>query len=238
MTAAAGSGNAPAHAAPGAPRILFEHPDFILALKPAGMNFHSEGDEPGFVVRVKALLDEPGLHPVHRLDRITSGLVLLARHADAAREFGRMFEAREIRKCYLALSDQRPSKKQGWVRGAMLKARGGSWRLAREGESDCATQFFCFSAGDGLRLFLLRPLTGRTHQLRVALKSLSAPILGDARYGGSPADRGYLHAYALRFTWKDCCFDFLELPEEGELFARTRDQLTGKPWSLPWPGTD
>lgn len=216
-------------------RILAEHRDFVLALKPAGVNFHSEGDEPGFVVQVKAMLDEPGLHPVHRLDRITSGLVLLARHADAAREFGRMFEAGEISKCYLALSDHRPSKKQGWIKGAMLKGRGGSWRLSREGEVDCVTQFFSFSAADGLRLFVLRPLTGRTHQLRVALKSLGSPILGDARYGGSPADRGYLHAYALRFSWFGDLFDFMHKPDEGEYFARSADQLTGAPWSLPWP---
>lgn len=218
-----------------APSIVAEHADFVLALKPTGMNFHSENEEAGFVVQVRALLDEPGLLPVHRLDRITSGLVLLARHPEAARDFGRLFEAGKIRKCYLALSDQRPSKKQGWIRGAMLKGRGGSWRLSREGELNCATQFFSFSAGEGLRLFVLRPLTGRTHQLRVALKSLGSPILGDARYGGSPADRGYLHAYALRFTWKDCCYDFVERPREGELFERTRDQLTGRPWSLPWP---
>lgn len=217
------------------PLLIHSHPDFLLTLKPAGVSFHSEGDEPGFVAQVKAALNEPGLHPVHRLDRITSGLVLFARHAEAAREFGRMFEAGEISKCYLALSDQKPSKKQGWIKGAMLKGRGGSWRLTRDGELRCATQFFAFSAGDGLRLFVMRPLTGRTHQLRVALKSLSAPILGDERYSGSPADRGYLHAYALRFTWQGVCYDFLEGPIEGELFARIADQLTGKPWLLPWP---
>lgn len=218
-----------------AQRVIYRHPDFLLTLKPAGVSFHSEGDEPGFVAMVKAATGEAGLHPVHRLDRITSGLVLFARHVEAAREFGRMFEAGEISKCYLALSDYKPSKKQGWIKGAMLKGRGGSWRLTREGELHCATQFFAFSAGDGLRLFVLRPLTGRTHQLRVALKSLGAPILGDERYGGSPADRGYLHAYALRFTWQNVCFDFIERPCEGELFARSSDQLTGKPWSLPWP---
>ncbi|MDO6386242.1 MULTISPECIES: pseudouridine synthase [Uliginosibacterium] len=223
------------HCAKTAQFVLYSHPDFLLTLKPAGVSFHTEEDEPGFVARVKAATGEAGLHPVHRLDRITSGLVLFARHADAAREFGRMFEAGEISKCYLALSDYKPSKKQGWIKGAMLKARGGSWRLSREGDLRAATQFFAFSAGDGLRLFVLRPLTGRTHQLRVALKSLSAPILGDARYGGSPADRGYLHAYALRFTWQNVCFDFLERPIEGELFARIADQLTGKPWLLPWP---
>lgn len=220
---------------PGGPRLIAEHPDFMLVMKPAGCNFHSDDGTPGFVVQTREILGEPALMPVHRLDRITSGLVLLARHADAAREFGRMFEAGEIHKCYLALSDHRPSKKQGWVRGAMLKGRGGSWRLSREGTSNCVTQFFSFSAGEGLRLFVLRPLTGRTHQLRVALKSLGSPILGDERYGGSPADRGYLHAYALRFTWGNVCYDFVEGPDEGELFSRIGDQLTGKPWSLPWP---
>lgn len=198
--------------------LTADHPDFIVAAKPAGVSFHQDGEAPGFVAQVKAELGEPGLHAVHRLDRITSGLVLFARHADAAREFGRMFEAGEVRKTYLALSDRKPSKKQGWVKGAMLKGRGGDWRLAREGGPLAVTRFDSQSLAPGLRLFLLYPHTGRTHQLRVAMKSLSAPILGDARYGGSHADRGYLHAWRLDFMWMDAVQQFALAPQQGVLF--------------------
>lgn len=218
------------------PAIVFEHPDFLIASKPAGMSFHFDGDHPGFAVALKAQPGCADLHLLHRLDRITSGMLLCARNAGVAAEFGRMFEAGEISKYYLALSDHRPAKKQGWVKGAMLKARGGSWRLAREGEPYAVTQFFSFSIGEGgLRLFVVRPRTGRTHQIRVALKSLGAPILGDLRYGGTPADRGYLHAYALRFMWRGELMSFVLPPAEGEFFLRSADQLTGSPWSLPWP---
>jgi hypothetical protein len=68
-------------------------------------------------------------------------------------------------------------------------------------------------------LFLLRPRSGKTHQLRVAMKSQSAPILGDALYGGSPADRAYLHAYALRFTLDDEAFCFVCPPDQGTHFS-------------------
>lgn len=223
-----------------APRIVAWHADFLVAVKPAGLSFHQDGAEEGFVAQLKRFAAEPGLHAVHRLDRITSGLVLFARHADAARELGRQFEAGEVMKFYLALSDRKPAKKQGWVRGAMLRGRGGDWRLGHAGGPLAVTQFFSYALVPGLRLFLLRPRTGRTHQLRVALKSLSAPILGDARYGGTPADRGYLHAYALRFNWQGEWLDFRLPPEEGTQFqtATLQAQLAalGEPWALPWPG--
>lgn len=198
--------------------VAAEHPDFIVAAKPAGMSFHQDGDAPGFVAQLKAALGEEGLHAVHRLDRITSGLVLFARHAEAAREFGRLFEQGEIHKTYFALSDRKPAKKQGWVKGAMLKGRGGDWRLAREGGPLAVTRFDSLSLQPGLRLFILHPHTGRTHQLRVAMKSLSAPILGDVRYGGSMAERGYLHAGRLDFMWLGTPQHYSLLPDEGDLF--------------------
>lgn len=220
------------------PRILARHPDFIVTAKPAGQSFHTEAGESGFVASIKALADCPDLHPVHRLDRITSGLTLFATSAAAAREFSRMFEAGEIGKYYLALSDRKPSKKQGAIKGQMSKGRGGNWRLGSSGPL-AITQFFSFGLGDGLRLFVVRPRTGRTHQIRVALKSLGAPILGDMRYGGTESDRGYLHAFVLQFVWKGELQRFECLPEEGADFATEtlRHKLAeiGPAEALPWP---
>lgn len=173
---------------------------------------------------------------MHRLDRITSGLVLFARDAAAARRFGELFERGELRKCYLALSDQAPSKKQGWIKGGMSKGRNGSWRLTRDAEHRAVTRFCTQSLRPGMRLFQLAPHSGRTHQLRVAMKSLGAPILGDARYGGSPADRGYLHAWALRFPWGERIEQFRLAPAEGELFADPRfvalEAAVADPWAV------
>jgi tRNA pseudouridine32 synthase / 23S rRNA pseudouridine746 synthase len=214
------------------------HDDFIVAAKPAGVSFHGDGDEPGFVARLREATGLQGLHPVHRLDRITSGLILLARHAQAARDLGALFEGGQIEKYYLALSDRKPSKSQGWIKGGMEKSRGGSWRLVREGGVPAVTQFFSYAAGPGLRLLVVRPRTGRTHQIRVALKSVASPILGDERYGGSAADRGYLHAWALRFTWQGRLITYRRDPDEGALFLTApvlATLATLDPFALPWP---
>ena len=76
-----------------------------------------------------------------------------------------------------------------------------------------------------MRLFRIRPETGKTHQIRVALKSVSAPILGDERYGGSAADRGYLHAWRLSFEHDGELFDIALPPAEGALFLLPETRL-------------
>ncbi|MCX7127618.1 pseudouridine synthase, partial [Aeromonas sp.] len=161
-------------------RILFEHPAFLVIDKQPGIGMHDEkGDgeavNPGLVNRVKA---DTGLtlYPVHRLDKMTSGLVLLARTTEANRELSMAFAAREVSKQYLALSDRKPKKKQGWVKGDMQKGRGGSWLLARTLENPAISWFDSVSVREGLRLYRIKPQTGKTHQIRVALKSIGAPI--------------------------------------------------------------
>ena len=209
--------------------------------KPAGLSFHQENEQKSLVDLARERSGLPQLYPVHRLDRITSGLVLLARHENAARALGEMFAAGTMEKYYVALSNHRPNKKQGAIAGAMVKGRNGSWRLTRTGDLVALTQFFSYGLAteQPLRLFLLRPYTGRTHQLRVALKSLGSPILGDERYAGDQADRGYLHAYGLRFSWQDKEQTFLCPPTQGHHFCtpqlETKLAELGEPWLLPWP---
>lgn len=228
-----------AMSSPAIPRIIAQHRDYFLIDKPADCSFHQENAGDGLLDAVRELLPGEALFPVHRLDRITSGLVLFARSPEAARIFGDNFAAGQIAKCYLALSARKPGKKQGWVKGAMVKGRNGSWRLA-EGDGPLAvSQFFSYGLGNGLRLFVVRPRTGRTHQIRVALKSLGSPILGDERYAGAPADRGYLHAWALRFEWQGEVQQFVLPPERGEHFLTPAVAAClatlGDPFALPWP---
>lgn len=219
--------------------LLHSDPRFYLVDKAPGVSFHREGEEAGLMEALRAGLSDEALWPVHRLDRITSGLILVARSAETAARLGEAFAGREIEKYYLALSDRKPGKKQGKVAGDMAKGRGGAWRLLNSQQNPAVTQFFSYSLQPGLRLFLLRPRSGKTHQLRVALKSQSAPILGDLLYGGTPADRGYLHAYALRFELEGEGFRFVCPPSRGEAFlsetclAALRD--LGQPWDLGWP---
>lgn len=177
---------------------LQETPHWIALYKPAGTGIHSEDGEPGFVVQAAEQLGCE-LWPVHRLDKVTSGILLLAKDKTTAAELSRQFAERKVQKWYLARSARKPSKKQGWIKGDMLKARNGCWKLARTLENPAITRFISEAAAPSGRLYLLKPQTGKTHQLRVAMKSLGAPIDGDARYGGDAAERTFLHAYALSF---------------------------------------
>ncbi len=215
---------------------VFENEAFALFDKPAGMNFHSE-EEAGMVVRAEEMLGCK-LYPVHRLDKMTSGLVILAKSSAAAAVFNTLFSERRIEKYYLALSLRKPKKKQGWVKGDMLPARRGDWKLATTMENPAVTRFLSVSLRPHERLFLVRPFTGKTHQIRVALKAVGAPIAGDLRYARSEEakkeDRGYLHAYALRFEFEGEAFAFVQAPKEGERFLSSActDQLGS--WNEPW----
>lgn len=193
--------------------------DFLVIDKAPGISVHRDDAQSGLVERVAAEQGYAQLYLVHRLDRMTSGLLLLAKSAAACAVLAQEFAERRVDKLYVALSDRKPVKKQGSVRGDMQRARNGAWRLARSMENPARTEFSSRSVRPGLRLFVLRPATGKTHQLRVALKSIGAPVLGDSRYGGSGADRGYLHACGLRFEYAQVSCQFGRLPHVGALFC-------------------
>ncbi len=198
---------------------VFEHADFFVFDKPAGTSFHSE-DGTGCFAQLQANFPDESLFPVHRLDKMTSGLLLVARNLHAARQFGERFAGHAVRKTYVALSDHKPTQKQGKIRGDMQRTRDGDWKLLRTTSNPAITRFTSYSLAPGLRLFMLHPQTGRTHQLRVMMKALGSPILGDTRYGGTPADRGYLHACRLAFDWQGASITITAMPTDGELFTR------------------
>ncbi|GAW95922.1 MULTISPECIES: TIGR01621 family pseudouridine synthase [Colwellia] len=226
-------------------QTIAEHHDFIVVDKYPGSNFHDEGElGSGLFSRVKSQLKKQNknadLYPVHRLDKMTSGLVIFAKNLACAQTFGRLFNDHDIEKYYLAISDKKPSKKQGLIKGDMAKSRRGMFKLLRTMKNPAITQFLSFSIANKQRLYLLKPHSGKTHQLRVALASIGAPIVGDPLYySTSTADRGYLHAYALKFSYLGEDFEFTSLPTKGEFYlnAAVNDQLTTikKPWQLNWP---
>jgi tRNA pseudouridine32 synthase/23S rRNA pseudouridine746 synthase len=217
--------------------LIFENENFVLLDKPAGLNFHSE-EQPGLVVRAQQQLNLAELYPVHRLDKMTSGLVLLAKTLTAAQAFQTLFEQRQIEKYYLAISTHKPKKKQGWIKGDMQPSRRGSWRLTTTMENPAITQFISASLAPNERVFLVKPHTGKTHQIRVALKSLGAPIAGDQRYQAleqaEQEARGYLHAYALRFELFGEHFAFVCPPNEGRRFVTEAFRLQCAAWNEPW----
>ena len=186
--------------------ILLQTSDFVVINKPAGLSVHRDQNDSGLTEMLAQQLGVPQLWLVHRLDKPTSGVLLLALNADAASELAQAFANRQVKKNYLALSDRKPSKKQGWIKGDMVRSRQGAWKLTRSMENPAQTRFSSHSSEPGRRLFVLRPLTGKTHQLRVAMKSLGSPILGDTLYGGTPADHLYLHAWCLSFPFRGAWF--------------------------------
>ncbi|WP_233993150.1 TIGR01621 family pseudouridine synthase [Thiomicrorhabdus sp. Milos-T2] len=217
--------------------ILFQNNDFIVVNKPAGLNFHSE-ESPGLVVLVKQQLGVNEIYPVHRLDKMTSGLLILALNKLNAQNFQKLFETHQVEKFYIAISDQRPKKKQGWVKGDMIPARRGNWMLTKTQSNPAITQFVSALIQPGERLYLLKPKTGKTHQLRVAMKSLSSPICGDERYGDSLKaklnDRGYLHAYAIRFTLNGQDYEYVCNPDTGKRFLQNETVNLLQNWQQPW----
>ena len=198
--------------------IIHDNPDFLVANKPTDLSFHQQDGLDGLQRQLETQTAHK-LWPVHRLDKITSGVIIFAKSASAAAVFGNLFEHRQIAKTYLALSDRKPKKKMGKVIGDMAKSRSGGWKLTQLKTNPAITEFKSQALTPGIRLFVIKPTTGKTHQIRVALKSLGAPILGDIRYAGTPADRGYLHSYSLQFNWNDSLMKFKAWPNSGQHFS-------------------
>ena len=218
--------------------IVYQHADFVVIDKPVGISVQDEDAQSGILPIVCQQLQLSKLWLVHRIDKVTSGLLILAKSAEAARKLSQLFAQRKMTKIYLAICDNKPAKKMGNVIGDMKKSRRGQWKLTRDMDSPAITQFTSIGLGEGKRLIIVKPLTGKTHQIRVALKSLGSPILGDSLYGGNQADRTYLHAYALAFEYGEEKIEVAHAPDNGEYFTTQACSEATKSfalWQDGWP---
>ncbi|WP_018652793.1 TIGR01621 family pseudouridine synthase [Actinobacillus capsulatus] len=200
--------------------ICFQHHDFVVIDKPVGVSVHKDEEAVGLTEKLAKQLQVKQVWLVHRLDKVTSGLLIFALNKQAAVCFYHLFEQHKIEKTYWALSDQKPKKKQGKISGDMQKSRNGAWKLCHSKQNPAVTQFSSHSVKPHLRHFILQPKTGKTHQLRVAMKSLGSPILGDQLYAGTEADRVYLHAYQLKFDYQGESFCIQSSPTSGQSWAK------------------
>lgn len=174
-------------------RVLYRDDEIIAVNKPAGLAVQGGS---GTFRHLDAMLDglrfdaleRPRL--VHRLDRDTSGVLLLARSAGVARRLGHAFRARETRKVYWALVAGVPKPRDGRIdlRLAKHARRGVEKMTGDEGGRRAVTLYRTLDAlGKKCAWVALMPVTGRTHQLRVHMAAIGTPILGDGKYGGRDA---------------------------------------------------
>ncbi|TFI58816.1 RNA pseudouridine synthase [Sphingomonas parva] len=185
-------------------RVLFIDAEALVIDKPAGLAVH-----PGPRTRESLEHYLPALRfgfqrppaPVHRLDRDTSGCLLLSRNPKAHKRFAASFEAGGVEKTYLAVLDGVPEAEEGEIDMPLAKisSREAGWRIVPDAHKGkpAVTRWRRLAVKDGRALLLLMPQTGRTHQLRVhAAEGLGLPIAGDPVYG---AGRGpmLLHARTL-----------------------------------------
>lgn len=213
-------------------KILANEDSFIAIHKPPGIPFQKVDDQPGILELIRQnsqlseLIGKARLYPVHRLDKVTSGILVFAKGRKAANELSNHFRYKRIEKVYLALSDRKPKKKQGLIIGDMEKGRRSGYILTRTRNNPAITRFLSVpipGRRPGLRLFYLLPKTGKTHQIRVAMKSIGSPVLGDPLYGrfdlARAEDRTYLHAWAIRFSIADRQFSIINPPGPGTEFS-------------------
>ena len=204
-----------APADPTAPHEIVHEDDHLLVVdKPAGVVVHpAPGHSSGTLVEALqgraaggAEAWRPGI--VHRLDRDTSGLMIVAKHDRAHRALQEMLRAREIRREYLALVDGRPDARTGTIEAAIGRDRRD--RTAHSTRTDrprqARTHFEIERPLPRTTLLRVRLETGRTHQVRVHMAAIGHPVCGDPQYGGAPCGerlgltRQFLHSTRLVFT--------------------------------------
>ena len=194
--------------------IVFENDDLIVVNKPAGMVVHPAAGHPSGTL-VNAMLgydpdiegiggeERPGV--VHRLDKETSGLILLAKNERAHRWLQDQFRLRKVEKTYLALVDGKPPTPSGRVETYIGRDPSHRKRMAIVPESrgrEAISEYKRAESFANHTLLEFHPLTGRTHQIRLHCAFLGCPIVGDEVYGRKKPtveiNRHFLHAYRLK----------------------------------------
>jgi 23S rRNA pseudouridine955/2504/2580 synthase len=197
--------------------VIYEDPNAFVLAKPPGLATQGGTKTHQHLDRLlDGLADESGNRPklVHRLDKDTSGALLVARTARAANHFAKAFSGRTARKVYWALVVGVPSAEEGQIDAPLAKqpgTGGEKMHVDQEAGLPARTRWRLIDrAGNRAAWVELQPLTGRTHQLRAHMAAIGHPIVGDAKYGGAEAfltggisRKLHLHARRIRIDAPD-----------------------------------
>lgn len=214
-------------------RLVFRHPDFLVVEKPAGLVVHPKENRPGEVpdfsntLAGQLLEDFPSIGSVgekafrpgivHRLDKETSGLMVVALNQTSFQFFKQAFSQRKMEKKYWALAWGEPKKESGEIRSLIGRSHNHPDRQAavfspaKAGNVKAAASFFqVLKKQSGMSLWEVAPQTGRKHQIRVHLHLMGHPVVGDKKYQTKTLKkknvlfgRHFLHAFFLRFVFSD-----------------------------------
>lgn len=189
------------------PAVLFDCEDFVIIDKPAGMSVHNDKQS------VQRFF--PDFFTAHRIDKETSGILLLGKNKLAADSLSQLFESQEIQKTYVAVVYGNKHKLKGktgeWSQDLSAKPGGFSDIKGPKPYIDAISKVKILKQNDYFSLLELSPKTGRTHQLRKHCALNFSPIVGDGRYGKKQSNQRieklygsknmYLHAKEIRFYW-------------------------------------
>lgn len=213
--------------------VIYEDDDVLVINKPEGILTHAKGaisDEFTVAEFVRPRTTDgvgtnrPGI--VHRLDRATSGIIVVAKHPEAKRWLQKQFAQRKVKKMYLALVNGHPQEPAATLSLPIERnpRKPQTFRVGGNGRS-AETLYQTVRLYDHHALLQLRPLTGRTHQLRVHCAYLGHPIVGDTLYGGASKQLGrmFLHAAELELTLPSRERKLFQapLPPELETYLKT-----------------
>lgn len=214
-------------------QLIFQHEDFLVVEKPCGLTVHPAENKPGVAIdfsntlagqlledfpQIKTVgekLFRPGI--VHRLDKDTSGLMLIALKQESFLFFKKAFSERNIEKKYWALVWGKPKKKSGKIESLIGRSRNcpvkqaAVFSASKVDNPRPAESWFEFKKNFGeISLLEVAPRTGRKHQIRVHLHLLGFPVVGDKKYQTKALKkknqdfaRHFLHAFSLKFTYQD-----------------------------------
>ena len=242
------------------PKLIYKHKDFLIINKPAGLLVHRAVLIKVVKTEEKTLVDwlvknypeikkvgddtinRPGI--IHRLDRETSGIILVPCNQKAFDYFKKLFQEHRITKTYLALSFGKAKDKKGIINKPIGLKSGTTRHTVRPSKmmKEAITEYevvkYLKIKGVDLTLIKASPKTGRTHQIRVHLASIGFHIVGDKMYGRRSArttkvmrsggrdpfpelGRQFLHAQSIEFKWEKTTFNFeADLPKELKVFLK------------------